>query len=631
MKFSNFQILSRLSSSRLSRSNSLFWLHFQSGLTSTSLTSLSSTSLHKSSSTHLPSFSRALFKGDLASSSVFPFPNAISSDDRSNLAELVSATEKFSKKDNDPALNDKTSQIPPSTRSALKELGAYGMQVPEIFGGIGLNNSSYGRLTEVLGSDLGVAIHLGAHQSIGFKGLLLFGTDDQKKKYLPSLASGEFVAAFSLTEPGSGSDANSVKTRAELQPDGSWILNGSKLWTTNGGEAKFFTVFAQTAILDAASPGGKKDAMTAFIVERSFGGITSGPPEKKMGIRCSNTTTVQYDNVKIPKENVIGGVGGGFKVAVSILNNGRFGMATMLTGTMKVVIKGATEHVLARRQFNRTLSSFEAVKSKLASMNAKCYAAESFAYLLAANMDAGQNEFAIEAAIAKVVASEAAYSVTFDAMQLVGGASFMTDLPYERILRDLRIYSIFEGANDILRLLIAGQGLATLGKSLKEGSASSSTLSVVAKIGLSQLGLSRAPTFPSKEIANPLREHARTIEKQVAEFNVICIQLLMKHGKAVSEQQILLQRVADVVIDISVATSTISRASKAFAENEALAVDDIALCELFCLEAAIRTEEALSALREDGLHKKIIALKNRIAKAGLDSNGYPKVKSPVGV
>lgn len=584
----------------------------------------------------LPSFSRALFKGDLASSSVFPYPSSLPTDsDRSNLKELVAATETFSNKVNDPALNDKTSTIPTATRTALKELGAYGLQIPEIYGGIGLNNSSYGRLTEVLGSDLGVAIHLGAHQSIGFKGLLLFGTDEQKKKYLPSLATGESVAAFSLTEPSSGSDANSVKTRAELQKDGSWILNGSKLWTTNGGEAKFFTVFAQTSILDEKAPGGKKDMMTAFIVERAFGGVTNGPPEKKMGIRCSNTTTVSYDNVRIPKENVISTVGGGFKVAVSILNNGRFGMATMLTGTMKVVIKAATEHVLARQQFGRTLSSFEAVKGKLASMSAKCYATESFAYLLAANMDAGQKEFAIEAAIAKVVASEAAYSVTYDAMQLVGGASFMTDLPYERILRDLRIYSIFEGANDILRLLIAGQGLSTLSKSLKEKSSSSSstssTLGLVAMIGMAQLGLTRGPSFPQKDVALPLREYARVIEKQVAEFNVICIQLLMKHGKEVSEQQLLLQRAADVVIDISVATATISRASRAFAANESAAVDDIALCELFCIEAAVRTEEALSALREDGLHKKVVSLKNRIAKSVFDSSGYPKVVPPVGV
>ena len=217
---------------------------------------------------HLPSFSRALFKGDLASSSVFPYPTvSLTSSDLTNLTELVSAVEVFSYKVNDPSLNDKTSSIPAVTRTALKELGAYGLQIPESFGGIGLNNSQYGRLTEVLGSDLGVAIHLGAHQSIGFKGLLLFGNDEQKKKYLPSLASGESVAAFSLTEPGSGSDANSVKARAEQQKDGSWLLNGSKLWTTNGGEAKFFTVFAQTSIPDDKAPGGKKDAMTAFIVD----------------------------------------------------------------------------------------------------------------------------------------------------------------------------------------------------------------------------------------------------------------------------------------------------------------------------------------------------------------------------
>merc|ERR1719346_403042 len=190
---------------------------------------------------------------------------------------------------NDSAWNDTNERVHPDTVQALRELGAFGLQVPVELDGVGLTNTQYARLTEIVGgNDLGLGIFIGAHQSIGFKGILLAGTPEQKEKYLPSLASGENVAAFALTEPASGSDAGSIKTRADLSPDGKhWILNGSKIWISNGGIAEIFTVFAKTPVKDEKS-GEMVEKVTAFIVERKFGGVSHGPPEKKMGIKCSN-------------------------------------------------------------------------------------------------------------------------------------------------------------------------------------------------------------------------------------------------------------------------------------------------------------------------------------------------------
>ena len=282
----------------------------------------------------------------------------------------------------------------------LRELGAFGLQVPCELGGVGLTNTQYARLTEIVGgNDLGVGIFIGAHQSIGFKGILLAGNDAQKEKYLPRLASGEDFAAFALTEPASGSDAGSIKTRAVPSADGkTWKLNGSKIWISNGGIAEVFTVFAKTPVTDPES-GTTTDKVTAFIVERKFGGVSHGPPEKKMGIKCSNTAEVYFEgiiwfqffsrmadcnlffssDVPVPAENILGGLGNGFKVAMQILNNGRFGMAAALSGTMRAGITKAVEHATQRVQFGSRIDSYGAIQEKIARMTMAHYATESMA------------------------------------------------------------------------------------------------------------------------------------------------------------------------------------------------------------------------------------------------------------
>lgn len=324
--------------------------------------------------------------------------------------QFVDPVEKFFENENDAMANDQNASVPENIQKGLGELGAFGLQVPAEYDGVGLSNTGYARMVQIVGAhDLGVGIFLGAHQSIGYKGILLVGNDEQKAKYLPKLATGENIAAFALTEPSSGSDAASIRTRAEPSEDGShFVLNGGKIWISNGGMAEIFTVFAQTPVKDPKT-GETKDKVTAFIVERGFGGVTNGPPEKKMGIKCSNTAEVHFEDVKIPKENVLGEVGGGFKVAMAILNNGRFGMGAALSGTMRTCIKGATDHAVQRVQFGKTLKEFGLIKGKIAGMNTRLYATEAMAYMVAGNMDRGAQDYQLEAAASKIFASESAW------------------------------------------------------------------------------------------------------------------------------------------------------------------------------------------------------------------------------
>lgn len=282
------------------------------------------------------------------------------------------------------------------------------------------------------------------------------------------MSAGKVYAAFALTEPSSGSDAGSIRCRAVKSADGKhYILNGSKIWISNGGVANIMTVFAQTEVTDPKT-GEKKDKVTAFIVEREFGGVTNGAPEKKMGIKASNTAEVFFEDVKIPIENVLGGEGNGFKVAMNILNNGRFGMAGTLGGTMAACIRKAAEHASNRLQFGKKIEEYGSIQEKLARMGMLQYVAQSMAYMISQNMDSGSQDFHLEAAISKVFASEAAWHVCDEAIQILGGMGYMKETGLEKVLRDLRIFRIFEGTNDILRLFVALTGIQFAGSHLKE-------------------------------------------------------------------------------------------------------------------------------------------------------------------
>ncbi|XP_039602847.1 very long-chain specific acyl-CoA dehydrogenase, mitochondrial isoform X1 [Polypterus senegalus] len=582
------------------------------------------------------SFAVNMFKGQLSTSQVFPFPSVMSEEQAQFLSELVGPVSKFFEEVNDPVKNDVLEKVEDATMQGLKELGAFGLQVPTDLSGMGLTNTQYARLVEIVGMhDLGVGITLGAHQSIGFKGILLYGNRQQKEKYLPKLATGETIAAYCLTEPSSGSDAASIKTTAVKSECGKYyILNGGKIWISNGGLAEIFTVFAKTPVKDETT-GEVKDKITAFIVEKGFGGVTSGPPEKKMGIKASNTAEVHFDSVRVPVENVLGEVGGGFKVAMNILNNGRFGMAAALSGTMKGVISKAVDHAANRTQFGNKIHNFGAIQEKIAHMAMMQYVAESMAYMISSNMDMGASDFQIEAAISKIFASEAAWTVTDECIQIMGGMGFMKDAGVERVMRDLRIFRIFEGTNDILRLFVALNGFQNVGNQLK--GLQKALKSPIENAGLlvgeiskrvkRKAGLSTGVSLEG--VVHPeLNESGRLLVQAVEQFGAVIEDLLLKHGKKIVDEQFVLKRVSDSAIDLYGMVVVISRASRSLSQGHHSAQHEKMLCETWCIEAHQRIMQDIKTLKSSS--SKQIFKNLRAISAAVVENGGTVSPHPLG-
>ena len=304
---------------------------------------------------------KGLVAGRILKDQLFPYPQ-LRDKDREVLGAMLDAIDQFlAPKHADFKRWDREAEQPAEFIQGLRDLGLFGLIIPEEQGGIGLSNAAYARvLSQSSSHDSSVTLTIGAHSSIGMKGLLLFGTQAQKARYLPKLASGEMIAAFCLTESGAGSDAASIRTHAEKNADGSWTLNGEKIWITNGGIADLYTVFARTT-----SEAGK---ITAFIVEAAWPGVSHGHHEDKMGIRASSTTTVSFADVKVPAENVLDAEGKGFKVAMAILNNGRTGLGGGAVGGMKALIALATQQALARKQFGEPIANFGLIREKLAQL-----------------------------------------------------------------------------------------------------------------------------------------------------------------------------------------------------------------------------------------------------------------------
>uniref|UniRef100_A0A7N8XD77 Very long-chain specific acyl-CoA dehydrogenase, mitochondrial n=1 Tax=Mastacembelus armatus TaxID=205130 RepID=A0A7N8XD77_9TELE len=566
------------------------------------------------------SFAVNIFKGQIATPQVFPFPSVLNEEQEQFLRELVGPVSKFFEEVNDPAKNDNLEKVEDHTMEGLKEMGAFGLQVPADLGGLGLSNTQYARLVEIVGGhDLGVGITLGAHQSIGFKGILLFGNEAQKAKYLPKLASGEHIAAFCLTEPASGSDAASIRSTAVLSPCGQYFtLNGSKIWISNGGLAEIFTVFAKTPMKDPKT-GEMKDKITAFIVERSFGGVTNGPPEKKMGIKASNTAEVYFDNVRVPADCMLGEVGEGFKVAMNILNNGRFGMVAALSGTMKGVIAKTVDHAANRTQFGNKIYNYGVIQEKIARMTMLQYVAESMAYMICGNMDSGATEFQIEAAISKIFAAEAAWTVTDECIQVMGGMGYMKEAGMERVMRDLRIFRIFEGTNDILRLFVAlngfqnaGNQLKSLQKALKNPLGNAGLLAgEIAKRAKRKAGLGTGLTLQGS--VHPELTQSGELVCYSFHFRCLC------KGFLFSDEQFVLKRVADCAIDIFAMVVVLSRTSRSLSQGHASAQHEKMLCETWCMEAYDRVLSDIRTLRSSDsrqLFKNLRAISTAVVENG---------------
>lgn len=537
------------------------------------------------------SFMKALFHGVIAEDMIFPYPE-LPSDDRENTSMILDSVRRYFAANVDAAKIDREHAIPPEVMDGLKALGLFGLQIPTDHDGIGLSASAYARvMQEVGGLDASIAVMLGAHQSIGLKGILLFGTPEQKRRYLPKLATGEWTAAFALTEPSAGSDAAAIKTRAELSADGShYVLNGAKIWITNGGFADVFTVFARTSSLEE----GQKPKITAFIVERSMG-VKNGPNEHKLGIRGSSTTELFFDDIKVPKENVLGEVGRGFKVAMEVLNSGRLGLASGSLGMCQVLLKLALERVSERRAFGRAIGEFGLIKDKISAMLAHTYALESMTYLTAGIVDGKVSDYSLESAMCKVFGSETLWYVVNDTLQIAAGIGYMQDYPYERMMRDARINLIFEGTNEILRCFVALSGMQGPGKALSD--VVKAMREPIKGFGLlSDFAVRKARTVLGRERltrAHPLLSREAVIfEEFTGELASNTEAVLRKHGRDIAEMQFTQKRVAEMAIDLYAIASCITRTTRAIERRgEEGARREIDLTSIFTTAAQKRLRQ----------------------------------------
>jgi acyl-CoA dehydrogenase family protein 9 len=546
------------------------------------------------------SFARQLFFGSVEDDEVFPYPDELSAEERDTLGSLLGPLDRFLRERIDESDINHDKLLDPELLDELKQMGLFGLIIPPQYDGLGLSNTGYARLFErIAATSASIAVTVGAHQSIGLKGILLFGTDEQKQQYLPDLALGEKIAAFCLTEPSSGSDAASIRTRAVLSDDGShWLLNGGKLWITNGGFADVFTVFAQTEVEIDGEP---QDRITAFIVERDFGGVESGPEEHKLGIKGSSTTAIHFEDCKVPAANVLGEVGGGFKVAMTILTNGRFGLAAGCVGGAKRLIKDAAAYANERTQFNKKLSEFGLIKKKFAIMALNLYAAESMTYMTCGLMDRGGRDYSIEAAMSKVFASEMLWTVANECLQIMGGLGYSREYAFERFVRDSRINLIFEGTNEILRLFIALSGIQAPGKHLRElASALKDPLENYSML-LTELVSRVRDRVITEDLdrAHPkLKRAAVLIEDQADAFGQVVERLLRHHGKSIIDEQMIVERLADVAIELYAMVSVVSRATRALEQGRESASHEGQLASVFCQRAHRRIRRRLRAIEQ---------------------------------
>ncbi|NUO65345.1 MAG: acyl-CoA dehydrogenase [Gemmatimonadaceae bacterium] len=547
-----------------------------------------------------PSFTKGIFLGELREDLVFPFP-AMSDADRESLRLVLDSFRSFAADTIDSKQIDHDGKFPDAVRAGMHELGMMGMNIPEEYGGFGASAQVFNRVFGEIGAaDPALAVYFGAHQSIGCKGITLFGSEEQKRQWLPGCASGEIVAAFCLTEPGSGSDAQAMASTAVPSADGSsYALNGTKIWISNAGYAGVFTVFAKVPV---TIDGKAKQRVTAFIVDAKSPGITLGQPEQKMGIKGSDTRTVTFENVEVPAANRLGEVGQGFKIALEILNSGRLGLAAASSRGTRRIMQEALAYAKQRQQFGRPIGSFEMIQQKIAANAAETYASDSAWMLTAGMVDRGGVDFSLETACCKIFASELAFRASNDALQIAGGIGYSKEYPYEQAVRDSRINLIFEGTNEILRALIALTALQQPGERLKAlGKAFKDPLHSLGAIGSYVAGRARRqvtkPSFARVHAA--LKDEADAVAAIVHDLGLAVEGLLVKHGKAVIERQFLQMRLANAAIDIYMAVAVLSRTTW---EIERAGSVDAAAAELDCARVFIpaamrRARRAIRALR----------------------------------
>jgi acyl-CoA dehydrogenase family member 9 len=507
-------------------------------------------------------FAKAMFFGHFQAPLVFPYP-VLAPEKQAETSEAVAKLRQFCQEHIDPVAIDRAADIPQSVIRGLGELGILGLTAPPEFGGMGFGQQQNTQVMEVLGGhDASTAVFVNAHHSIGIRALLLFGTPEQKKQWLPDLCAGRKLAAFALTEEQAGSDAGNVQTRATPTPDGTaYVLNGTKRYITNAAIADVLTVMARTPV-----PGSDETRVTAFLVTPDLPGFEVVEARaEKCGIRGTATGRLAFHDMRVPAANVLGKVGKGLRVALTVLDFGRTTFGASCTGVAKFCVKAAVQHAKRRVQFDQPLAEFELVKKKIAFMAAHAFAMEALTQICASYIDRGSEDYMLETAILKVFATEHLWTIINDTIQLHGGMAYFTDQPFERLMRDARINTIGEGANDVLKAFVAVVGCKAPGEALKKMRDDArarplANLGKLASFGAGQLAARlTTPDVPVR--SERLRTEARKLGTHVRQLGLMLPWLFWRARteEVFVQNQLLHERIADIAIDLYASACALSR------------------------------------------------------------------------
>lgn len=542
-----------------------------------------------------PSFAKQLYFGKF-DPSILPYP-VPSPEEKKEVDRYIEKLKAFAESKIDPIAIDKKGEIPKEVIEGLADLGLLSITIPKEYGGLGLSQYAYCKAMEVIAARCAAtALFINAHQSVGLKAILLFGTPQQKEKWLPKLCQGKALAAFSLTEPNAGSDAAGIETKAKFDPSRKvYSITGRKQWTTNGGIADILTVMART---DVDTPSGKESKITAFLVTPDMPGFkVTAKALDKVGMRGSTTSNLAFENVEVPAENILGPLGGGLKVCLTVLDYGRTTFGATCTGVAKELVRMASEHALKRYQFKRPLASFALVKKKIADMHALTYAMESTTYLTAGLVDRGVEDVMLESAILKVFNSDSLWSILYDTMQIFGGRSFFTDLPLERNMRDARLNMIGEGSNEVLRAFIGAVGMRDVGmglKKLKESFEANFTNKENWKESFEWL--KRYITSPDIPITtDSLQPEVRKLSSAIRLFGWSVFKALAKYKEEIIEKQQVLNRIAEAAMALYTITAVLSRLDAAYKTNS-IAPNEREMALYYCKRAFRNLKNHLSHL-----------------------------------
>jgi acyl-CoA dehydrogenase family protein 9 len=545
--------------------------------------------------TAVSSFAKSLFLGEIHEDLVFPYPKP-DPEEQDKIRALIARLRDIAAELIDPRKAEEDGWIGDKVIAALGEAGLCGLYVDEEYGGQGLSQTGYCRVSEVFAQiDPALSVIMGVHQSIGMKPIALFGSDEQKARFLPDLASGRKLAAFALTEPNAGSDVNGIETTATRQADGSWVVNGEKRYIGNGSKASVLSTFAR--IEDT-------DEFIALILESGMDGFKVGHRYDTMGLRANDLRHLHFNDVRIPAENVIGEPGDGFKIAMHTLNNGRMSLGTGSVGGTKILLDRVIDHVKQRRQFGMPLAEFELVQDKIGWMVSYLFGLEAMAYMTTGIVDRGVPDYSLESAIVKVAATEFLWYGTNRALQLKGGAGYMRDEPYEKVLRDTRIFPIFEGANDVMRAFIALSGMKPVGEKL-EGLGDLDWTSPIGSIGVLaeyvgdriQREVRPDRITMAHEALKPL---ADDLSDQVKELRDQTEGLLREHKKGIIERQFQQKRLADAVSDIYAQVAVLSRVTAILEEHGVEpSGQERYIAETFCTRAGSRVRQNFGQIEKN--------------------------------